>query len=194
MLALTATQPKMDMLDPIISGCWVVWNNWLWWVWEFKLGWREWVPCYTHLSFTLRNQFENSMVWWQMSWLKLCTSTCWRSCMAYGFTSLELPWRIPQRLLRDQWPTQFDPPPSQPGTMIQSLDIEARMHCFHGPGVCAFGCHVGSLFSLWWCWVHIAVPRHPFGWVVHCYWSSLASFMAGWVAATRPRFTKCVWG
>lgn len=48
----------MDLMDPIISGCWVVWDDWLWWVWEFQLGWREWVPCYTHLSFTLRNQFE----------------------------------------------------------------------------------------------------------------------------------------
>ena len=46
---VSSAVPKFSGNDPLMSGEWHSWGGWLWFVWCFTSGWREWVPASTQL-------------------------------------------------------------------------------------------------------------------------------------------------
>lgn len=36
--------PKFHSRDILIASYWRSWNGWVWHVWEYRSGWREWIP------------------------------------------------------------------------------------------------------------------------------------------------------
>ena len=49
--------PQMDIIDPVVRGGWKTYDGWIWWVWEFRSGWQEWIPCYAHLLKCVTHHF-----------------------------------------------------------------------------------------------------------------------------------------
>ena len=55
-MASDSLWPRMNIMDPVQSAGWEVWDGWLFWVWKFRDGWWEWIPCYPHLLAIFTNQ------------------------------------------------------------------------------------------------------------------------------------------
>ena len=41
--------PRFAGTDLLLGGQFESWNNWVWWTWQYRGGWREWVPAYKFL-------------------------------------------------------------------------------------------------------------------------------------------------
>ncbi|CAK9000402.1 unnamed protein product [Durusdinium trenchii] len=66
--------PAFDTRDCILHGAWDTWGEWLWFVWTYSSGWKEWFPAYQFLSRHARMPEHKD---WDMRYIKHTKSDWW---------------------------------------------------------------------------------------------------------------------
>lgn len=59
--------PAFDTRDCILHGAWDTWGEWLWFVWTYSSGWKEWFPAYQFLSRHARMPEHKDWDAWKLS-------------------------------------------------------------------------------------------------------------------------------